>query len=70
MSRRWMRTEPSAEYLGIKPATLVAYRHKKIGPVYSKLGKIAVYDVADLDAWAEARRVEPSMKNSSDLEAA
>lgn len=70
MARRWMRTEPSADYLGLKPATLVAYRQKGNGPRYSKLGKIAVYDIADLDAWAEARRIEPTVRHSSELEAA
>ena len=51
MSRRWLRTLDAAEHLKLKPATLINYRHRKVGPRYAKLGSVVVYDVADLDAW-------------------
>lgn len=71
MSRRWLRTPEAAEHLNVTPAALISWRGKKIGPRYSRLGgKIVVYDVTDLDRWADARAVEPNTKNSSELEAA
>ena len=70
MSKRLLRTEPAADYLGLKPATLIAYRHRGIGPRYSKLGKIAVYDEADLNSWVDECAVQPGVKASSELEAA
>ena len=71
MSRHWLRTHEAAEHLRVTPAALVSWRGKKTGPRYSKLGgKLVVYDSADLDRWAEARAVEPAMKESSELEAA
>ena len=59
MSKRLLRTEPAAEYLGLKPATLIGWRHKGVGPRYSKMGKIAVYDQPDLDAFVDQCAVKP-----------
>lgn len=39
---------------------LAQWRHKGIGPAYYKLGRKIIYRGADLNAWAEAQRVEPS----------
>ena len=70
MAKCWMRTEPSAEHVGLSPATLVAYRQKGIGPAYSRVGRVCLYDQADLDAWIASLRIRPSAKASSELEAA
>ena len=44
---------------GIKtPQTLANQRAKRIGPNYIKLGRRILYDVADLDAYIDARRVK------------
>lgn len=54
---RKLRTPDAAAYLGIGKSTLDKQRMTGDGPVYSKLGgKIVVYDIADLDAYAAARR--------------
>ena len=52
-----LRTRDAAVYLGLSPGTLEVWRCKGRGPRYSKLGKVVVYDPADLDAFREARKV-------------
>ena len=37
---------------------LAQWRHKRIGPPFYKLGRKIVYRGADLNAWAEAQRVD------------
>jgi len=37
---------------------LAQWRHKGVGPAYYRLGRKIVYRGADLNAWAEANRVE------------
>ena len=37
---------------------LAQWRHKGMGPAFYRLGRKIVYPGADLNAWAEARRVE------------
>lgn len=55
-SRR-LRTPEAAAYLGISASTLEKGRvHGKNMPPFIKLGRIVVYDVADLDAWLTARK--------------
>lgn len=39
---------------------LAQWRHKGMGPAFYKLGPKIVYRGADLNAWAEAQRVEPT----------
>lgn len=39
---------------------LAQWRHKGIGPAYYRLGRKIVYRGEDLNAWAEANRVEPA----------
>lgn len=38
---------------------LAQWRHKGVGPAFYKLGRKIVYRGADLNAWADAQRVEP-----------
>lgn len=72
--RRLSRTEAS-DYLlnehGIrrKPKTLAKDVVYGTGPRYRKDGRAVVYDVADLDAFAESRLSDP-VRSSSELEAA
>jgi predicted DNA-binding transcriptional regulator AlpA len=54
---RSLRTREAAAYLGLSPGTLEVWRCKGRGPRYSKLGKVVVYDSADLDAFRESRKV-------------
>ncbi len=46
-----MSTDEAAKYLSAKPLTLVAWRHKKQGPAYVKMGGQVRYRQGDLDAY-------------------
>ncbi|NIY80050.1 helix-turn-helix domain-containing protein [Celeribacter sp. HF31] len=39
---------------------LAQWRHKGVGPAFYKLGRKIIYRGADLNAWADAQRVDPS----------
>ncbi|PLU02965.1 helix-turn-helix transcriptional regulator [Sinorhizobium medicae] len=51
-----LRTRDAAKYVGLAKSTLDKFRIEGGGPVYLKLGKAVVYEVADLDAWCAASR--------------
>lgn len=42
---------------------LAQLRHKGRGPAYYKLGRKVVYRGTDLNAWAEANRVDPMQRD-------
>ncbi|MBW4709859.1 MerR family transcriptional regulator [Roseobacter sp. YSTF-M11] len=44
---------------------LAQWRHKSMGPPYYKLGRKIVYLGADLNAWAEAHKTDPSKAGKS-----
>ncbi len=52
-----LRTEEAARLLGVSVGTLKAWRMKGKGPRYSKLGAVAVYTYADLEAFVVEQRV-------------
>ena len=39
---------------------LAQWRHKGVGPAFYRMGRKIVYRGSDLNAWADAQRVEPS----------
>ena len=39
---------------------LAQWRHKGVGPAFYRLGRKIVYRGVDLNAWAEANRIEPN----------
>lgn len=39
---------------------LAQWRHKGKGPAFYKLGRKIIYRGADLNAWAEANRIDPA----------
>jgi hypothetical protein len=43
--------EQAGPYIGVKPETLVAWRHRGQGPRYVKVGRLRRYRKADLDQW-------------------
>ena len=53
---RKMRTPDAASYAGVSTSTFNKWRITGEGPRYSKLGKIVVYDRADLDTWLASKR--------------
>jgi excisionase family DNA binding protein len=56
-------TKQAAEYLGLKPVTLEAWRVRGGSPVFLKLGKSVKYRQADLEKFIESRL----RKNTSDI---
>lgn len=58
--RRRLSEREAATYLGpVSMRTLQDWRNRGTGPAYTKLGGRVAYDIADLDAFLAARRVEP-----------
>jgi excisionase family DNA binding protein len=55
VSRR-LRARKAAEYLGVSDSTLAKWRMRGDPPSYRKLGRVVVYDQADLDRWLETCR--------------
>ena len=57
--RIYVLGDPELEIIGDR-AKLAQWRHKGIGPAFYRLGRKIVYRGDDLNAWAEANRVDPS----------
>lgn len=58
-NRTYVLGDPELDLIGNR-AKLAQWRHKGVGPAFYKLGRKIVYRGADLNAWAEANRVDPS----------
>lgn len=56
MSKK-LNTHQAAAFLGLKPCTLEAWRCRKIGPRYSKLGSRVMYDESELETWFAAKSI-------------
>lgn len=59
-----LNSKQAAELLNCTPAALEAWRHRKVGPPYKKLGTgrggMVRYDKAKLLDWIEKQEVEVS----------
>ncbi len=56
-TKRVLRTQQAAEYVGLSASTLEKFRLNGSGPPYQKAGpKIVVYRPEDLDEWLNAQR--------------
>ena len=53
---KYLSTREAAEWLGLSPRTLDRYRVSGDGPAFHRFGGRVRYLVADLEAWASARR--------------
>lgn len=51
-----MRVSDAAAHLGLSKSTLDKLRLTGGGPAFLKLGKVVVYDPADLDEWLASKR--------------
>ncbi len=63
--RNYVLGDPELLLLG-STELLAQWRHKGVGPAFYRLGRKIIYHGADLNAWAEANRVEmakPVAKN-------
>ncbi len=57
-NRNYILGDAELELLGDR-TKLAQWRHKNMGPPFYRLGRKIVYRGSDLNAWAEANRVEP-----------
>lgn len=57
-NRKYVLGDPELDIIGNREK-LAQWRHKGIGPAFYRLGRKIVYSGEDLNAWVEARRVEP-----------
>ena len=53
---RVLRTPQAAEYVGLSPHTLENLRSAREGPAFFKLGRVVVYEIAELDRWFDGQR--------------
>jgi hypothetical protein len=58
-NRNYVLGDPELEVIGDRDK-LAQWRHKKMGPAFYRLGRKILYRGSDLNAWAEARRVDPA----------
>ncbi|WP_438275125.1 helix-turn-helix transcriptional regulator [Nitrobacter sp.] len=56
MSKQSLSQRKAAAYLGVSPSTLGAYVRAGRAPAHVNLHGIRRFEVADLDAWLNARR--------------
>ena len=56
MSKK-LNTQEAADFLGLRASTLEAWRCRKLGPRYAKLGRRVLYDQNDLEIWFASRSV-------------
>lgn len=50
-------TDEAAAYLRVKKGTLEVWRSQKRGPKYQKIGGRVVYDIADLERFAQLNTI-------------
>ena len=55
-----LTTEQAAEFLGKSVSAMTIDRCRCVGPAYFKLGRSVRYDLADLEAWLESCRIDPT----------
>jgi hypothetical protein len=58
-NRNYVLGDAELELIGDRDK-LAQWRHKNTGPAFYRLGRKIIYRGADLNAWAEASRVDPS----------
>lgn len=57
-NRNYLLGDQELELIGDR-VKLAQWRHKRMGPAFYRLGRKIIYRGADLNAWAEANRVDP-----------
>ncbi len=60
-----LRTPGAAAYCGCSKSKLEKARVSGDGPVYIKIGRAVVYDVADLDEWLASNRRTSTSDNGT-----
>ena len=64
MQTKFLNTPEAAEYLGLQPATLEAWRCRGGGPSFVKLGRAVRYRNEDLAKWVESRTRSNTSENA------
>lgn len=57
-NRNYVLGDPELDVIGPREK-LAQWRHKGTGPAFYRLGRKIVYRGEDLNAWANAQRVDP-----------
>ena len=57
-----LKTGQAAHLLGIAEQTLHQWRIASKGPKYFKFGNRVLYDLADIEAWLEAHKIDPESR--------
>ena len=57
-NRTYVLGDQELEIVGSREK-LAQWRHKGVGPAFYKLGRKIIYRGSDLNAWADAQRVDP-----------
>lgn len=58
MAVKYVSQATAAEFLGVQPRTLEAWRQRGIGPRYLRYSKTCVrYRLSDIQAWVATREV-------------
>jgi hypothetical protein len=65
LAPRYLRTGDAATYVGLSPRTLEKFRVHGGGPPFYKVGRACLYAIAELIAWAEARRCRSTSEAGS-----
>lgn len=55
--KKYLSPLEASDLVGISEEQLAVWRRKAMGPAYSKVGKLVRYNLADLEAFMDARRV-------------
>lgn len=58
-TRAYVLGDPELDIIGNREK-LAQWRHRGTGPAFYRLGRKIIYQGTDLNAWAEANRVEPT----------
>ena len=62
LTSRWLPPRPAADYINASVDTLQAWRSAGKGPPWSKVGRLVRYRIEDLDAFLNAHRREPIVR--------
>ena len=60
-NRTYMLGDPELDVLGSREK-LAQWRHRNVGPAFIRIGRRIAYHGADLNAWLNARRIDPSIE--------
>lgn len=62
---QFLTTKRAAEYLGLRPNTLEAWRCRGGGPRFAKFGRAVRYRLIDLNDWIESRTRENTIEQGA-----